>query len=258
MKVILIGDIVGNPGREVLVRRLPSLKREVGAEFVVANVENAAGGAGVTRPVCEEILGAGVDVMTSGNHIYDKKDVLGYIGNEPRLLRPANYSPDSPGRGMWLGSTISGTQVAVINVQGRVFMPPTDCPFNAVDRLLAEVGNRARVIIVDVHAEATSEKLAMGRHLDGRVSAVVGTHTHVQTSDEQLLPGATAYITDLGMTGPHSGIIGVKSELVLTRFLKAVPARFETAEADATLNGVVIDVNERDGRASSIDRVSLK
>jgi metallophosphoesterase (TIGR00282 family) len=255
MKVIIIGDIVGKPGRQVLSQTLRGLKEEHEAEFVVANVENAAGGAGVIPRVGEEILNSGVDVMTSGNHIYDKKEVYKYIENEPRLLRPANYAPETPGRGAWMGSTASGTPVAVINVQGRVFMPATDCPFRTADRLITDAKSKAAVIIVDHHAEATSEKWAMGRYLDGRVSVVVGTHTHVQTADEQILPGGTAYITDLGMTGPHDGIIGVESDLVLTRFLRGLPSRFEPASGKAILHGVVVEIDERTGRAVNIERL---
>ena len=177
---------------------------------------------------------------------------------EPRLLRPANYAPDAPGRGLWLGSTASGTQVAVINIQGRVFMPPTDCPFRTADRLLAEVGNRASVIIVDHHAEATSEKLAMGRYLDGRVSIVVGTHTHVQTADEQIFPGGTAYITDLGMTGPYDSVIGVESHLVISRFVRGMPVRYQTASESARLHGVVVEIDERSGKAVAISRLQIK
>ena len=258
MKVIVIGDIVGKPGRKALSASLKRLKEQHEAEFVVANAENAAEGAGIVPRVGDEILSAGVDVMTSGNHIYDKKDVIKYIENEPRLLRPANYASDTPGRGVWLGSTQSGTPVAVINVQGRVFMPPTDCPFKTADRCISEIGNRASVIIVDHHAEATSEKQAMGRYLDGRASVVVGTHTHVQTADEQVLPGGTAYITDLGMTGPYDSIIGVESHLVINRFLRGMPTRFETATGDARLCGVVVDIDERTGKAVSIERLQIK
>ena len=258
MKVIIIGDVVGKPGRNVLTATLKGLKEQYEAEFVVANVENAAEGAGLVPRVGDEILGAGVDVMTSGNHIFDKKDVIQYIENQPRLLRPANYAPDAPGRGLWLGSTTSGTQVAVINIQGRVFMPPTDCPFRTADRLLAEIGKRASVIIVDHHAEATSEKLAMGRYLDGRVSSVIGTHTHVQTADEQLLPGGTAYITDLGMTGPYDSIIGVESQLVISRFVRGLPTRYQTAVENPQLHGVVVEIDERSGKAVSIIRLQVK
>jgi 2',3'-cyclic-nucleotide 2'-phosphodiesterase len=258
MKVIIIGDVVGKPGRKILVATLQRLKERYEAEFVVANVENAAEGAGVIPKVGDEILNSGVDVMTSGNHIFDKKEVIQYIENQPRLLRPANYAPDAPGRGLWLGSTASGTQVAVINIQGRVFMPPTDCPFRTADRLLAEIGNRASVIIVDHHAEATSEKLAMGRYLDGRVSVVVGTHTHVQTADEQILQGGTGYITDLGMTGPYDSVIGVESQLVITRFVRGLPIRYQTASENPQLHGVVVEIDERSGRAVSVLRLQVK
>lgn len=257
MNAIIIGDVVGRPGRRILTQTLAGLKEKHEAELVIANVENAASGAGVTADACEEILKAGVDVMTSGNHVFDKKEAIQYIEREPRLLRPANYAPDVPGRGLWLGSTHAGTPVAVINVQGRVFMPPTDCQFRTVDRLLEEIAGRALIIIVDHHGEATSEKIALGRYLDGRVSAVVGSHTHVQTADEQLLPGGTAYITDLGMTGPHDGVIGVQSDIVIGRFLRGLPARFETAKGDPRLSGVIVELDERTGKAVGIDRIQV-
>lgn len=257
MKAIIIGDIVGKPGRTVLCDKLSKLRQRYEAEFVVANVENAAAGAGVTVQVCEEILKAGVDVMTSGNHIFDKKEAIPYIESEARLLRPANYAPDVPGRGLWLGSTQSGTPVAVVNVQGRVFMPPTDCQFRIADRIIEEIAGRASIVIVDHHGEATSEKIALGRYLDGRVSVVVGTHTHVQTADEQILPGGTAYITDLGMTGPHDGVIGVESDIVINRFVRGLPARFETAKGDPRLNGVVVEIDEKSGKAVTIERVQV-
>src|SRR5205085_6019970 len=257
MKVMLIGDVVGKPGRRALLANLKRLKEQHEAEFVVANVENAAEGAGVVPKIGDEILAAGVDVMTSGNHIYDKREVIAYIENQPRLLRPANYAPETPGRGVWVGSTQSGTPVAVVNLQGRVFMAPSDCPFRAADRLIAEVSSRARVILVDHHAEATSEKQALGRYLDGRVSAVVGTHTHVQTADEQVLKSGTAYITDLGMTGPSESVIGVQSELIIARFLRGMPVRFETATEGAKLCGVVVEIDERSGRATRIERFQL-
>jgi len=257
MKALIIGDIVGRPGRQALAACLGELRQRYEAEFVVANVENAAAGAGMIPRVGEEILNAGVDVMTSGNHIFDKKEVFHYIENEPRLLRPLNYPSDSPGRGMWVGTTNAGTPAAVINVQGRVFMPPTDCPFRTADRAITDLGGRIPVIIVDHHAEATSEKLAMGRYLDGRASVVVGTHTHVQTADEQILPGGTAYITDLGMTGPHDGVIGVESTLVLTRMIRGLPARFETSTGQPRLHGVAVEIDERTGRAVSIERIDV-
>jgi 2',3'-cyclic-nucleotide 2'-phosphodiesterase len=258
MNVIILGDVVGKPGIKALCQSLRSVKERHEAEFVVVNVENAADGAGLTPQIGDQILAAGVDVMTSGNHIYDKKEVIKYIENQPRLLRPANYASETPGRGLWLGSTNSGTQVAVINVQGRVFMPPTDCPFRTADRLISEIGNRARVIIVDHHAEATSEKMAMGRYLDGRVSVVVGTHTHVQTADEQVFANGTAYITDLGMTGPHDSIIGVDSQIVIQRFLRGMPNRFETATDDARVSGIAVEIDERTGKAVKIARIHEK
>lgn len=258
MKVIILGDVVGKPGLDVLRQSLGKLKARHEAEFVVANVENAADGAGLTAKIGDQILAAGVDVMTSGNHIYDKRDVIQYIENQQRLLRPANYAAETPGRGLWVGSTASGTQVAVINVQGRVFMPPTDCPFRTADRLVQEIGGRTPLIIVDHHAEATSEKMAMGRYLDGRVSVVVGTHTHVQTADEQIFPGGTAYITDLGMTGPHDGVIGVQSKIIIQRFLRGMPNKFETATGDARLCGIVVELDERTGKAVSIERIQVR
>src|SRR5262245_25549058 len=258
MKLLIIGDVVGKPGRKILAASLGRLKEQYEAEFIIANVENAAEGAGLVPKVGDEILNAGVDVMTSGNHIFDKKEVIQYIENQPRLLRPANYAPDAPGRGLWLGSTVSGTQVAVINIQGRIFMPPTDCPFRTADRLIAEIGKRASVIIVDHHAEATSEKLAMGRYLDGKVTAVVGTHTHVQTADEQILPSGTAYITDLGMTGPYDSVIGVQSQLVISRFVRGLPIRYQTANDNPQLHGVVVEIDERRGKAVGITRLQIR
>ncbi|HZS45029.1 MAG TPA: TIGR00282 family metallophosphoesterase [Blastocatellia bacterium] len=257
MKILMIGDIVGRVGRQIVANRLPELKEQLGLDFVVANIENAAAGFGITSDCGREILSAGVDVMTSGNHVYDKKEGIGYVESELRLIRPANYAPEAPGRGMWLQRTAMGVGVAVINIQGRVFMPPSDCPFRMIDKLLNEVGNRASIILVDHHAEATSEKMAMGRYLDGRVTAVVGTHTHVQTADEQLLPGGTAYITDLGMTGPHSGVIGMDKESVLGRFLRGMPTRFDQAEGQGKLNGLVIEADDQSGRANSVERISI-
>ncbi|MEW6129821.1 MAG: TIGR00282 family metallophosphoesterase [Acidobacteriota bacterium] len=255
MKVVILGDVVGNPGRAVLCQSIRQLKKQYEAEFVIANVENAADGAGINTKIGEEMLTAGVDVMTSGNHIYDKKEGIAYIENQPRLLRPANYASETPGRGVWFGATESGTPIAVINLQGRIFMPPTDCPFKMADKLIGEVASRARIIIVDFHAEATSEKIAFGRYVDGRVSVVVGTHTHVQTADEQIFPKGTAYITDLGMTGPHDSVIGVQSQVVIQRFLRGMPIRFEPATGDARVSGVVVEIEEQSGKAISIERI---
>ncbi|MGH9833512.1 MAG: TIGR00282 family metallophosphoesterase, partial [Blastocatellia bacterium] len=218
--------------------------------------ENAAAGFSITPRIAEDLLAAGVDVMTSGNHIYDKKEVLDYIEKQPRLLRPANYPPGVPGKGRWVGK-IRGVPIAVINVQGRVFMPPSDDPFRSVDAQLHALEPSVKVILVDVHAEATSEKMAMGRYLDGRVSAVVGTHTHVQTADEQILPEGTAYLTDLGMTGPHDGVIGTQTQIVIERFLKGLAPKFEPCEGEIKLNGLIVDVDETTGRALHVERLSL-
>jgi len=256
MHILFIGDIVGKPGREILRRTLPSLVAHHQINLVIANVENAAGGMGVTRDVAEAIRDIGVDVMTSGNHIWDKKEALDYIELEPRLIRPANY-PDAPGAGHYVARTADGLAVGVINIMGRVFMNPLDNPFHVVRREIDIVQKQATVILVDFHAEATSEKLAMGWHLDGAVTAVVGTHTHVQTADERVLPKGTAYITDVGMTGPHDSIIGVEATAVLSRFMTGRPSRFETASANPRINGVVISADPATGRAKSIVRVSL-
>ena len=255
MKLLMVGDVVGEPGRRVLSQHLEELVEEHNVEYTVVNVENLAGGVGITAPTCREVLDLGVHVMTSGNHIWDKREVLEYIPNEPRLLRPYNYPTGCPGSGVHLGATAQGVRVAVLNLQGRVFMPSIDCPFRAADRALAEIDDRADVILVDMHAEATSEKIAMGWHLDGRVAAVVGTHTHVPTADARVLPGGTAYITDLGMTGPYDSVIGVNKKSILRRFVDSMPTRFETATGDRRVCGAVIDVDPETRMARSIRRV---
>jgi metallophosphoesterase (TIGR00282 family) len=257
MRLLFIGDIVGRPGRDLLRRGLAPLLESFGIDLTVANVENAAGGAGVTREIGDQLLDLGVDVLTSGNHIWDKREALEYIGAEARLLRPANYPPGTPGNGRFVARTKAGHSVGVINVMGRVFMLNIDDPFAVVRHEIEAVRARARIVLVDFHAEATSEKMAMGWHLDGAVTAVVGTHTHVQTADERILPGGTAYISDVGMTGPHDSIIGVEVEAALARFRTALPSRFETATANPRLNGVVIEADEASGRALSIERLNL-
>lgn len=256
MRILLIGDIVGQPGRRVVQEKVPRLRAEREIELVVGNCENAAAGAGLTPKTARELFAAEIDVLTSGNHIFDKKEVLPIIEAEPRLLRPANYAPGVPGRGVWTGTTGGGRRVTVINLQGRIFMAPTDCPFRTVDGLLEKM--EPQVIIVDMHAEATSEKIAMGWHLDGRVSVVFGTHTHVQTADETILPGGTAYITDLGMTGPYDGIIGVRRDLVMDKFLRGMPNRFEPSAGDVRLCGAIVEIDEQSGRALSIERLMLR
>jgi metallophosphoesterase (TIGR00282 family) len=256
MKLLFIGDVVGRPGREILRKGLRALIERTDADLVVANVENAAAGFGLTRDIGETLLEAGVDVMTSGNHIFDKKEVLEYIGSQPRLLRPSNYPPGVPGRGAYVAQTRDGRAVGVINAMGRVFMVPIDDPFAGVLREIEGIRHRTRVILVDFHAEATSEKVAMGWHLDGKVTAVVGTHTHVQTADERVLPGGTAYITDAGMTGPHDSIIGMERQPSLARFLTGMPTKFEPAAGNPRMNGVLIDADDKTGRAISIARIS--
>jgi hypothetical protein len=257
MRILLTGDIVGRAGRRVMLERLVVVRREYELDLVVSNVENAAAGFSITPKIAEELFAVGVDVMTSGNHIFDKKEILDYIQSESRLLRPANYPPGVPGHGLWIGE-IKGVQVAVLNLQGRVFMPPSDDPFRCSDQQLATLPPEVKVILVDVHAEATAEKVALGRYLDGRVSAVVGTHTHVQTADEQILPGGTAYLTDLGMTGPHDGIIGMQIATVLPRFITGLAPRMEPSEGDIQMNGLIVDVDEQSGRAMRVERFSLK
>jgi metallophosphoesterase (TIGR00282 family) len=256
MKILFIGDVVGRPGREVLRKGLRALVERTDADLVVANVENAAAGFGLTRDIGEALLEAGVDVMTSGNHIWDKKEVLDYIASQPRLLRPANYPAGVPGRGACVAQTRDGRAVGVINAMGRVFMVPIDDPFAGVLREVDAIRHRARVILVDFHAEATSEKVAMGWHLDGKVTAVVGTHTHVQTADERVLPGGTAYITDAGMTGPHDSIIGMERQPSLARFLTGMPSKFEPATGNPRLNGALIEADDKTGRATAITRIS--
>ena len=254
--MLFIGDIVGRPGRDLIRRGLAGLVAEHHVELVIANAENAAAGFGITRNIGDELLGAGIDVMTSGNHIWDKKEALDYIGTEPRLLRPANYAPAAPGNGSYLARTADGRTVGVINVMGRVFMPLVDDPFAVVLREIDALKARARVIFVDFHAEATSEKVAMGWHLDGRVTAVVGTHTHVQTADDRILPKGTAYLTDVGMTGPHDSVIGVEVDAALGKFLTGLPAKFETAAANPRLNAVLVEADDATGRATDIERLS--
>jgi metallophosphoesterase (TIGR00282 family) len=258
MKVLFIGDIVARPGRDLLRRGLKGLVQAHGADLVLANVENAAGGAGVTREVADEVFGLGVHGLTSGNHIWDKREVLEFIDAEPRLIRPANYPAGAPGRGSAVLDAPDGSKVGVINVMGRVFLANIDDPFAVAARAIEDVRARgARIIVVDIHAEATSEKIAFGWHLDGQVTAVVGTHTHVQTADERVLPGGTAYITDVGMTGAHDGVIGMERTSVIHRFVTGLPSKMQSATGDPRLHAVLIDANEETGRAHSITRISL-
>jgi metallophosphoesterase (TIGR00282 family) len=257
MRILFIGDIFGRPGRDLVRRGLRPLVTLHEADLVVANVENAAGGFGITREIGDEILACGVDVMTSGNHVWDKKEALPYIGAEPRLLRPANYPAGAPGRGAFVARTADGRLAGIVNVMGRVFMQPLDDPFAAVKREIDSMAPQVRVVIVDFHAEATSEKIAMGWFLDGKATAVIGTHTHVQTADERVLPGGTAYITDAGMTGPHDSIIGTEIQPALGRFLTGLPSRFEPATGNPRLNAVLVTADDASGRAVGVERFSL-
>jgi 2',3'-cyclic-nucleotide 2'-phosphodiesterase len=257
MRILFIGDIFGRPGRELVRRGLAAIVDQYRIDLVIANAENAAAGFGITREIGDQLLEYGVDVMTSGNHIWDKKEALDYIGAESRLLRPANYPAGVPGNGSYLARTSDGRSVGVINLMGRVFMLNIDDPFACALREIELLRQRTRVIFVDFHAEATSEKVAMGWHLDGRVTAVVGTHTHVQTADERVLPRGSAYITDVGMTGPHDGIIGMDRSAVLGKFLSALPHRFETARENPRLSAVLVDADDTTGKAQSITRLSL-
>jgi 2',3'-cyclic-nucleotide 2'-phosphodiesterase len=257
IRLLFIGDIVGRPGRDLVRRGLHGLVDYHRVDLVIANAENAAAGFGITREIGDQLLEWGVDVMTSGNHIWDKREALDYIGTEPRLIRPANYPAGTPGNGSYVARTRDGRSVGVVNGMGRVFMLNIDDPFQVVLREVEALRKRTRVVFVDFHAEATSEKIAMGWHLDGRATAVVGTHTHVQTADERILPKGTAYLTDVGMTGPHDSIIGVEIEPALNRFLTALPQKFETATGNPRLHAVVIEADEESGVATDIERVSL-
>lgn len=257
MKILFIGDIIGRPGRRAVREILPKIVRDGEIDLVIANCENAAGGFGVTRDVVEDLYGYGCHILTSGNHIWDKKEVLDFMGDYETFLRPANYPERTPGRGSVVMPTSGGVYIGVINVMGRVFMPALDCPFRTVEREMEKMGTKAEVIIVDFHGEATSEKTAFGWYMDGRISAVVGTHTHVQTADERILPKGTAYITDAGMTGPFDSVIGMKKDLVLERFLLQMPNKFDVANHDIRLQGVRLDIDKNTGRAEHIERISV-
>ncbi|MGH9381946.1 MAG: TIGR00282 family metallophosphoesterase [Thermoanaerobaculia bacterium] len=258
MKLLFVGDIVGKPGRRILQDELPRLVDAHRADYVVVNVENAAGGFGVTPEVLAELEGLHVDCYTSGNHIWDKKEGLPLLDEEPRLLRPANYPEGAPGRGLHVGRTAVGVRVATLNLEGRVFMNPLDSPFQVADRLLAGLPAEVKVVLVDFHAEATSEKAALAFHLDGRVSAVLGTHTHVPTADERVLPGGTALLTDVGMTGPYESIIGMRRDKVIQRFLTQLPVGFDVAKRDVWLCGALLDIDESTGRCRSIERIQIR
>ncbi len=255
MKILFIGDIVGSPGRRAAQKLVPKLKKREGVDLIIANCENAAGGSGVTPRIARELFDTGIDMMTSGDHIWKRKEVIEVLDQNPNILRPLNYPSGVPGMGFHCIKTAGGIPCGVINLVGRVFMEPVECPFKNAQEAIDELKKETKIIIVDIHAEATSEKIALGWYLDGMVSAVLGTHTHVQTADERVLPQGTAYITDVGMTGPHDSVIGRKKEQILTRFLTQLPTRFEMAEGDVQLNGAIIEIDESTGKARSIKRV---
>jgi hypothetical protein len=258
VKLLFIGDIVGRPGRDLVARAVRPLRRRLAIDLVVANGENATAGAGITREHADAIFKAGVDVITGGNHIWDKREVLEFIDREPRLVRPANYPAGTPGRGATLVRTADDVAVGVVNVMGRVFLSTLDDPFVAVSREIAVLKDQgARIILVDMHAETTSEKIALSWWLDGQVTAVIGTHTHVPTADERVLPGGTACLTDAGMTGPHDGVIGMDRDAVIARFRSGMPGRFEPATGDVRLHGAIVTADLVTGRATAIERIAV-
>jgi 2',3'-cyclic-nucleotide 2'-phosphodiesterase len=256
MNILFIGDIFGAPGRRIVSDHLQDIVATNRIDLAIANAENSAGGFGITPSIAEELFGMGLDVLTSGNHVWDKRELYDYFARQPRLLRPANY-PDAPGSGVVVVRTGSGIECAVLNLQGRVYMPHTDCPFRKADQILQELDPAIKVRFLDFHAEVTSEKMAMGWYLDGRVSAVVGTHTHIPTADTRILPQGTAYQTDCGMTGPYGSVIGVETEVVVQRFLTALPVRMEAARDCPELHAVIIDVDETSGRARAVRRHAI-
>ena len=253
MRFLFIGDIVGSPGRDIVKNMLLQLKVENNVDVIIANGENAAGGNGLTERVANELFDNGIDFITLGNHAWDKKDILDFIDKEERIIRPANYPPGTPGKGYRI-FTKNNIKFSIVNLQGRVYMQPLECPFRTMDNILLQIADKTKIIIVDIHAEATSEKMALGYYLDGKTSAVIGTHTHIQTADDKILPKGTGYITDVGMTGPYESVLGVKKENIITRFLTQIPNRFEVATGTSQLNAVFIEVDNDTGRTVKIER----
>ena len=258
MRILFIGDIVGSPGRQIVSDRLADILAQQQIDLTIANCENAASGFGITPRLANELLSTGIEVLSGGNHIFDRKEILEYFPREPRLLRPANFPNGAPGGGLYVGTAKNSVPYAVLNLQGRTFMAAIDCPFRTAERELARLPADVKVVIVDIHAEATSEKQAMGWFLDSKVTAVIGTHTHVATADARVLPGGTAYITDVGMTGPHDSVIGMEKTGIIQRFLDALPARFSVAEGDVQMNAVRLEVDPATGRARSIERLTFR
>ncbi|MDZ4798232.1 MAG: TIGR00282 family metallophosphoesterase [Bryobacteraceae bacterium] len=257
MRILFIGDIFASPGRGIVADRLSRIITAEYIDFVIANAENSAGGFGITPLIAEELFALGIDAMTSGNHVWDKRELYDYLDRQPKLIRPANYTEDLPGKGVTVVRSKRGIPVAVINLQGRTHMPPTDCPFRKADKILAALDPAVTIRFVDFHAELTSEKMAMGWYLDGRVSAMIGTHTHIPTADTRILPGGTAYQTDAGMTGPYNSVIGVDKDTVIRRFLTGVPARMEAARGGVELHAVIVDADETTGRATEVRRYTV-
>ena len=258
MRILFIGDIVGEPGRRAIEELLPGIKKANDVEFVIGNAENVAGGSGVTPSLADELFDHGLDVITSGDHIWKRKEIIDRIDSDHRILRPANYPKGDPGVGSTVVRSESGIDVGVINLIGRVFMQALECPFRVAKEEVDKIKNKARIIIVDMHAEATSEKIALGWYLDGQVSAIIGTHTHVQTADEKVLPNGTAFLCDAGMTGPLDGVIGRKKEQILARFITQMPTKFEMAENDIWLQGAIVDIDDKTGKANAIKRIQKK
>ncbi len=259
INILCIGDIVGRPGREVLNKTLGDLKKTHGVEFVIANGENSAGGSGILPKQANEIFAAGVDVITLGDHVWDKPDIHVFLNEDPRIIRPGNFPDGAPGRGWTVVKSVNGIKIGVINLLGRTFMRyNVSCPFKVFDQAFEEIKGQAQIVILDMHAETTSEKVAIGHYCDGRASLVFGTHTHIQTADEKILPKQTAYITDLGMSGPYDSVIGQNKEKIIQRFLTSMPVKFEVADKDATLHGVLIGVDKETGRASAITRIQQR
>jgi 2',3'-cyclic-nucleotide 2'-phosphodiesterase len=256
MNILFVGDIFASAGRRIVSDHLQDIVETNRIDLTIANAENAAGGFGVTPSIAEELFGLGIDVLTTGNHVWDKRELYEYFGRQPRLLRPANY-PDAPGSGVIALRARNGVECAVLNLQGRTFMPITDCPFRKADQILRDLDPAVKVKFVDFHAEVTSEKMTMGWYLDGRVSAVVGTHTHIPTADTRILPGGTAYQTDCGMTGPYGSVIGVQTDIIIQRFLTALPVRMESARHAPELHAVIVDVDESTGKARAVRRHAI-
>lgn len=256
MKILFIGDIYGSPGRSMLEEYLPTLKQKYKPNVIIVNGENSAGGRGITEEIYKQFLSLGVHAITMGNHTWDQKDIFEFIDEADYLVRPANYPAGNPGAGM-IFINLNGTELAVINLQGRTFLPPIEDPFKTIDELITKAKKRTNLIFLDFHAEATSEKLAMGWYVDGRISAMVGTHTHVQTADERIFPKGTGYITDVGMTGPYDGIIGVDREIIIKRFITNLPARFKVAKGAKQLNGILFKINKETGKSVAVERIMI-